>query len=47
MASIGFNLAGIMFSIAGLVSALKGGSIVPFIPIGMMFIVIGSTVMRR
>jgi hypothetical protein len=44
---MGFYIAAILFCIVGLISALSGGSIAPWIPIGMMFTVLGTTTGRR
>ena len=44
-ASILFSFAGLIFSFAGLVSVLKGGPIVPYLPIGVLFAIIGLILM--
>ena len=43
MANIGFSIAGLLFCIAGLISARNGNGVLPWIPIGMMFTVLGLT----
>ena len=47
MASLLFNMAGLVFCAAGFIASLNHQPVVPWIPIGLMFVVIANTIMRR
>lgn len=48
IAPLGFLLAGVLFLVAAIVPALRGGKMnVAFLPIGVVFLILGFAILNR